>query len=142
MSVYEDIRRRLERLRERIVREIDQAFSEMEEVMRLSWSPDGSIQPLYTMYEYPDRYIVLVDLAAADTSSLEVKATETRLVIEARLEREVSFSDLYGTSLGRSVTFRHYRHELPLPPDADPSAISVRVRPNKIVEIIIPKRRQ
>ena len=138
---YEEIRRRLERLRERIEREIDRALSEAEEVMRLSWSPEGRLQPLYTMYEYPDRYVILVDLAAADTSTLEVKATEDRLIIEAKLEREVSFSDLYGTSLGHEVTFRYYHQEIPLPPDADPSGIRVNVRRGKIVEIVVPKKR-
>jgi HSP20 family protein len=141
MEEFESLRRRLERLRERIEREIDRAISEMEEVMRPSWTPEGRLQPLYTMYEYPDRYVILVDLAAADKSTIEVKAVGEKLVIEAKLEKEVSFSDLYRTSLGQGLTFRYYHHEIPLPPDADPSQMKVNVRKGKIVEIIIPKKR-
>jgi len=141
MENFESVRRRLERLRERIEREIDRALSELEEVMRPSWTPEGRLQPLYTMYEYPDRYVILVDLAAADTSRLEVKVVDDKLVIEAKLEREVSFSDIYGTSLGQELTFHHYYHEMPLPPDADPSGMKVNVRRGKIVEIVLPKKR-
>ncbi len=141
MSSYEDLRRRLERLRERIEREIDRALTEMEEVMRPSWSPEGKLQPLYTVYEYPDRYVLLVDLAAADADTINVKILEDRIVVEAKLEREVSFSDLYGTSFGQELVFSSYHHEIPLPPDADPSKAHYRVRRGKIVEIVIPKKR-
>ncbi|BES81219.1 Hsp20/alpha crystallin family protein [Pyrodictium abyssi] len=140
MSIYEELRREWERLRRKIMEEIDRMLYEMEEAVHYGWSPDGSLRPLYTMYEYPDRYTILVDLAAADTSSLEVRVVDDRLVLEARLEREIRFSDVYGTSLGREVKFRLYRHEIALPPDADPSGMHVKVRPNKIVEIIIPKK--
>lgn len=141
LTLYEELRREWVRLRRKIMEEVDRMLYELEESMHYGWSPDGSLRPLYTLYDYPDRYTVLVDLAAADTSSLEVKAVEDRLVIEAKLEREIRFSDVYGTPLGREVKFRLYRHEILLPPDADPSGIHVRIRPNKIVEIIIPKKR-
>jgi HSP20 family protein len=141
MEEFEYMRRKLEKLRERIEREIDRALSEMEEIMRPSWTPEGRLQPLYTMYEYPDRYVILVDLAAADKSTIDVKATEDKLIIEAKLEREVSFSDIYRTSLGQELTFRYYHHEIPLPPDADPSGIKVNVRRGNIVEIVVPKKR-
>jgi HSP20 family protein len=120
--------------------EVDRMLYELEEAMHHGWSPDGSLRPLYTVYEHPDRYTILVDLAAADTSSLEVRVVDDRLVIEAKLEREIRFSDVYGTPLGREVKFRLYRHEMMLPPDADPSGMHVRIKPNKIVEIVIPKK--
>ncbi|KSW12395.1 hypothetical protein CF15_06605 [Pyrodictium occultum] len=142
MSAYEELRREWERLRRRIIEEMDRLFYELEEIVHAGWSPEGALRPLYTVYEHPDHYTILVDLAAADTSSLEVKVSGDKLILEAKLEREVRFSDIYGTSMGHGLTFRHYKHELTLPPDADPSGVQVRVRPNKIVEITLPKKRE
>ncbi len=135
---FEEIRRRIERIHKRIMEEIERSF---EEAASMSWFQQGSMRPLYTVYQRPDAYVILVDLAGADTSSLEVKAIENKLVIRASLEREVRFSDVYGTMIGEDIVFNEYEHEIPLPPDADPSGIKVSVRPNKIVEITIPRRR-
>ncbi len=141
MSGFEYFRRELEKLRRKLHEEIEKAFTEPLLTHR-DWSPDGSLEPLYNIYEYSDRYVVLVDLAGADKGSIEVKATEDRLIVEARLERTVTYSDVYGTHHGREITFHSYRHELPLPPDADPSGMKVNIRPNKLIEIVLPKKRQ
>lgn len=134
---FEEIRKRIERIQRKIMEEIERTF---EEAATPTWL-QGSMKPLYTMYQRPDAYIVLVDLAGADTSSLEVKATENKLIIKASLEKEVRFSDIYGTMIGQDIVFRQYEHEIPLPPDADPSNIEVNVRPNKIIEIRIPRKK-
>ncbi len=134
---FEEIRRRIERIHRKIMEELERSF---EEVPAPTWLHE-SMRPLYTVYQSPDAYIVLVDLAGADTSSIEVKATENKLIIKASLEKEVRFSDVYGTMIGQDVVFRQYEHEIPLPPDADPSGIKVNVRPNKIIEIRIPRRK-
>lgn len=136
---FEELRKRLERLHRRMMEEIERG---LEEAASLPWSPSGTMRPLYTLYEYTDSYVVLVDLAGADTSTLEVKATKDKLYIRASLERRVSFSDIYGTVIGRDLVFHSYEHEIPLPPDASPEDIKVKVRPNKIVEIVIPKKRE
>ncbi len=135
----EEVEELFERLRRRVMKEVDRVLSEFE-ALRLDWTPDGRLSPLYTIYEFPDKYVVLVDLAAADVDSVEVKVVDGRLVIEARLEREISLSDLYGTAAMRGVTLRYYRQEIPLPPDADVEGMTYRVRPDKIVEIVIPRR--
>jgi len=135
---FEEIKKRIERIHKRIMEEIERSF---EEATSMSLFQQGSMRPLYTIYQRPDAYVVLVDLAAADASSLEVKATENKLIIRASLEKEVKFSDIYGTMVGEDIVFREYEHEIPLPSDADPSGIRYNIRPNKIVEIIIPRKR-
>ena len=129
----------LERIRRRMLREMQRILAEME-TLHADVAPDGSIRPLYTIYEYPDRYVILVDLPAADASTINVSATEDKLVIEAQMERELSLSDIYGTMVGREVKVTRYRHVIPLPEDADPSGMKVNVRPNKVLEIVIPRR--
>ncbi len=140
MDVFEEMRREMERLRRRIQEEIDRAFALMTAPHTRMWSPDGTLQPLHQVYAYPDHYLILVDLAGADTGSVEVKATENQLIIEARLQQTISYSDVYGTTYGREVRFHSYKHVIPLPPDADPSNMRVRVRPNKLLEIVLPRR--
>ena len=135
---FEEIRRRIEKIHKKIVEEIERSF---EEATSMSLFQQGSMRPLYTVYQRPDAYVVLVDLAGADTSSLEIKPMEDKLIIRASLEKEVRFSDIYGTMIGEDVVFHEYEHEIPLPPDADTSSIKYNIRPNKIVEIIIPRRR-
>ncbi|MET1102358.1 MAG: Hsp20/alpha crystallin family protein [Pyrodictiaceae archaeon] len=136
---YDYIHREIERLRRRIKEEIDRTLS-MFETARTGWSPDGTLEPLHNVYEYSDRYVILLDLAGADTGSIEVKATRDMLIIEAKLERSISFSDIFRTHQGREISFHSYRHTIPLPPDADPKGMRVNVRPNKMVEVIIPKK--
>jgi len=138
MAAFEDLEELFEKLRRRLMREAERLLAETG--LQPDWSPDGRLQPLYTVYEYPDRYVILVDMAAADTSTLSVTATRDRIVLEARLQQELRLSDIYGNVAGREVSLRYYHHEIPLPEDADPEGIKVRVRPNKIVEIVVPKR--
>ena len=141
-DIFEEIRREMERLRRRIQEEIDRAVSMISMQPQPLWSPDGSLQPLYQVYSYPDRYVILVDLAGADTGTIDVKATEDSLIIEARLQRSLSYSDLYGTTHGREMVFHSYKNVIPLPPDADPKDMQVRVRRDKLVEIVLPRRRR
>jgi len=139
VAAFEEMEEFFERLRKRLLREAERLLAEA--AMQADWTPDGGLRPLYTVYEYPDRYIILVDMAAADTSTLNVTATEDKLILEARLEQELRLSDIYGNVVGREVSLRYYRHEIPLPEDADPRNIKVNVKPNKIVEIVVPRRR-
>jgi len=136
-DIFETLKRELERIRRRIEEELERAMFTSE---RLGWSPEGFLEPLYQLYEYPDRYVILVDLAGADTATLDVKVVGDKLVLESRLSREVRYSDIYGTVAGRDVRFHAYRHILPLPPDAEPRNMRVKVHRNKVVEIVIPKK--
>lgn len=137
MAAFEDIEAFFERLRRRLLREAERILAE---AMQPDWTPDGGLRPLYTVYEYPDYYLVLVDLPAADLSTVNVYTTDHNLVIEARLQHELRLSDVYGTVAGREVSLRYYRQEIPLPSDAELEKMRVNVRPNKIIEIRIPRR--
>jgi HSP20 family protein len=138
VAAFEDLEEMFARLRRRLLREAERI---LVETLQPDWTPDGGLRPLYTVYEYPDRYVILVDVPGADTSSINIYVTEdNRLVVEARLQRELSFSDVYGTVAGRELSIRYYKQEIPLPPDADKDNIKVNVRPNKIIEIVVPRR--
>ena len=136
-DIFEMLKRELERIRKRLEEELERTMLIGE---RPGWSPSGFLEPLYQLYEYPDRYVILVDLAGADTATLDVKVVGDRLVLESKLSKEVRYSDIYGTIAGRDVRFHSYRHVLPLPPDADPENMRVKVHRNKVVEITIPKK--
>lgn len=135
----DEVFREFDRIRRRIEREFGRLMRE-HSILRLDLTPDGSLRPLYALYEYPDRYVVLVDLPEADTSTLEVKIVNDRLVIEARLRRDIRLGDIYGHTIGREISVNRYKQVIPLPSDADPQKTSIKVRPNKIVEIVIPRR--
>jgi HSP20 family protein len=140
MEFFDEIERAFRRLRRRLLREVDRVLSEHLYITR-EWTSEGSLRPLYTLYEQPDKYTILIDLAAADTSSLEVKVVDDLLVVEAKLERDMRLGDIYGDISVREVVVRSYRSEIPLPPDADPSGMKVEVLRSKIVKVDIPRRR-
>ncbi len=140
MSWVDEVFREFERIRRRIEKEIDRIMREYT-ALKPDLTPDGSLQPLYTLYEYSDRYVILVDLPVADTSTLEVKVVDDKLVLEARLEKSIRLGDVYGHTIGQEISVSRYRHVIPLPADADAEKTEVKVRPTKIIEIIIPKKK-
>ncbi|MET1129097.1 MAG: Hsp20 family protein [Thermoproteota archaeon] len=140
MGFFDEIEQEFRRLRRRLLREVDRVLSEHLYIAR-EWTSEGSLRPLYTLYEQPDKYTILIDLAAADTSSLEVKVVDDLLVVEAKLERDMRLGDIYGDISVREVVVRSYRSEIPLPLDADPSGMKVEVLRSKIVKVDIPRRR-
>ncbi len=140
MSWVDEVFREFEKIRRRIEKEIDRIMREYT-ALKPDLTPDGSLQPLYTLYEYSDRYIILVDLPVADTSTLEVKVVDDKLVLEARLERSIRLGDVYGHTVGQEISVSRYKQVIPLPADADAEKTEVKVRPTKIIEIVIPKKK-
>ncbi len=134
---FEDLYRRIMKLRKRVLDEIE---SLERDLVSSRWRLDGTLEPLYNIYEYPDRYVIIFDLAGADIDSIEVKVVDDKLVIESKLEKSITYGDLHRTIVGREIRFHKYRHVIPLPPDADPLGMKVNVKPNKIVEVTIPRR--
>ncbi len=137
-EIFEDVYRRIERIRRRVLDELERLEKNLA---RPGWRLDGTLEPLYNVYEYPDRYVIVFDLAGSKANTIEVKVVDDKLVIESKLEKSISYSDIHGTMVGREITFHSYRHVVPLPSDADPEGMRVNIRPNKLVEVIIPKRR-
>ncbi len=140
MSWVDEVFREFEKIRRRIEKEIDRIMREYT-ALKPDLTPDGSLQPLYTLYEYSDRYIILVDLPVADTSTLEVKVVDDKLVLEARLERSIRLGDVYGHTVGQEISVSRYKQVIPLPADVDAEKTEVKVRPTKIIEIVIPKKK-
>ncbi len=140
MSFIDEIRRRIRREMERIEREFEETFRELWETFgpeeQPMWDSSGMLEPLYSIYEAEDAYIIRVDLAGGDTSTLHVEAHGNTLTLTCKLERSIRF-ERWGT-VHREISFHQYRKTIRLPPDADVSRLSYRVR-GKIVEIIVPK---
>ncbi len=134
----EDVRRELERIKRLLAFYAAQGLGETLDEPPFD-PEEGVLHPLYTLEQGEDYYRVLVDLPAADLDTLQVYTENGELVIEAGLEREITFETPW--SLERRVILRRYRRRITLPLDADPSSIRVRVHPDrKILEVIIPRR--
>ncbi len=140
MSFFDEIEREIEKVRRRILREVNKFLLEHYGYVERDWDEKGNIQPLYTIHEYPDKYVIIFDLANADTSTLEVKVVGQKLLIEANMEKSVQLSDIYGDFIGKELSISRYKHEIELPPFADPSKMKVKVSRRKIVEVVIPKK--
>ncbi len=140
LSFFDEIEREIERVRRRILREVNKFLLEHYGYVERDWDEKGNLRPLYTIHEYPDKYVIIFDLANADTSTLEVKVVGQRLLIEANMEKSIQLSDIYGDVIGKELSISKYRHEINLPPLADPSRMKVKVGRRKIVEVIIPKK--
>ncbi|AEM38527.1 hypothetical protein Pyrfu_0658 [Pyrolobus fumarii 1A] len=133
---------------------LEELFKELERIRRIlqayglmpveEYEPpfdprEGILHPLYSLEPEEEYYRVLVDLPGADMDTLRVYTEGNDLVIEASLERAVEIETPW--SLERRVVLRRYRRRIPLPPDADPSGLKLRVYPSrKIIEVLIPRR--
>lgn len=56
-------------------------------------SPNGKVEPLHYVVEYPDRYEILIDVPLADESTLTVALYKRILKVRARLRERVVLSD-------------------------------------------------
>ncbi len=127
-----------ERMRRR-VRELIEEIEEEVESMRSMWRPDGAIEPLYSMQEYPDHYEIFIDLPYSDFDSLSVEIRGNKLIIGCGLRDELEFSTWYTY---RGVKFRKYHAEIRLPSDIDHSRIKIeKDLARKLIKIILPKKR-
>lgn len=132
---FEDI---FERMRRRIRELFEELESEFEH-MKSMWSPDGNIEPLYTINKYPDRYEIILDLPYSDLSTLAIEIQDNNLVIECKLKEELEFTSWFS---GRGVKFRKYYTKIKLPPDI--RTTSTRIEKDdfkKIVRIILFRKR-
>jgi len=132
---FEDV---FERMRKRI-RELIEEFELELESAKSMWSPDGAIEPLYTINAYHDRYEILIDLPYSDLDSLSAEIRDNKLVIKCKLREELEFSSWFG---GRGVKFERYYTEIRLPRDIVPSGISIEKDAlRKIVKIVVYRRK-
>ena len=133
---FDELARIRRRLRE-LLGEYETVFDESWSELRPMWDVDGTLEPLYSLYEYSDKYVVVVDLPGADLSTLSVDVKGRRLVIRCRLKEELSFIR-WGT-IQREIRFREYVKVIELPENIDLSKFDVE-RKGSLVVIIIGKR--
>ncbi len=129
--VFDRIRRMREEV-EKMIREV-----EREIFAPLFNLEERCLEPLYEVEETGDEVVVRVDLPCVrKREDIRVVATEDRLLIEARMERMVSFEGLpmYG-----GARFEMFKKEIPLPSPVDPEGARARFR-GGILEIRLPKK--
>lgn len=126
-----------ERLRRRL-RKIFEEIEEETESMKPMWTPDGALEPLVSLYEYPDKYEILIDLPYGDLRALSIEVRNNYLIIECQLREEVRF-ERWGVYSG--MRFRRYYASIRLPDDVDIDNMVVeRSEIKGIVRIILPRR--
>lgn len=123
------------RIRRKILREL---LEETEPLLDESWreivpmwDSDGRLEPLYTVREYPDKYIIIIDLPGADFSTLSVDLKGRLLVIKSRLKRSVVF-DNWGT-VQREIVFKEYSKTIELPEDINPEVFEVKHKKSMVI---------
>ncbi len=130
----EEFFKRVRREMEELVREIEEEFFGPKPM----WSTDGSIEPLITMQEHPDRYEIIIDLPLADLKSLSIEVKGRRLRIQCTLRKTITFPtwSAYGTT-----KFHKYKTEILLPENTDPQKINIeKIEDKNMVKITVPKK--
>lgn len=126
-----------ERLRRRM-RKIFEEIEEEMESMKPMWTPDGALEPLVSLYEYPDKYEILIDLPYGDLRALSIEVRNNYLIVECQLKEEVHFEKWCVCS---GTRFRRYYASIRLPDDVDVNNMVVERSENKgIVRITLPRR--
>jgi len=123
------------RIRRRILRELlgemEPLFDESWREIMPMWDSNGRLEPLYTVREYPDKYIIIIDLPGADFSTLSVDLKGRLLVIKSRLRQSVTFAD-WGT-VQREIVFKEYSKTIELPEDINPEVFEVERRKSMVI---------
>ena len=130
MSFEEYIRIRRRILRE-LLGEMEPLFDESWREIMPMWDSNGRLEPLYTVREYPDKYIIIIDLPGADFSTLSVDLKGRLLVIKSRLRQSVTFAD-WGT-VQREIVFKEYSKTIELPEDINPEVFEVERRKSMVI---------
>ena len=140
MSLGEEIRRMLEEMK-RIEEEAYTMLRELlglEELERPMWSTDGSLEPLFEVYDRGDHYLVVIDMPYADLGTLTITGKDNILWVKCKLRRHVRF-ERWGT-LQHQREFKEYKKTIVLPEDADASDFKLlRKTESCILEIKVPK---
>jgi HSP20 family molecular chaperone IbpA len=125
----------MKRIRE-IEEEADRAFTQPIEE---EYATPSIREPLHTIYEKENEYIVVVDIPWADESKIIVNAENNVLEIKARLKKKLRATDI-GYRFFSEETGEYYKRII-LPEDANVSQLKYRVWKNRLV-IEIPKIRR
>lgn len=116
---------------------------EFEEIHEYSFSRTtrplirGAIEPLHSMYEFPDEYVFVIDIPEADSSSITVLIKGDYLEIRAKIVEKEMIESMFHTEIRREES--SYIKRILLPPDADVSYMSYRYSKGRLI-INIPKK--
>jgi HSP20 family molecular chaperone IbpA len=127
-------------LREYIMRKIREMEEEVDRALTQpleeEYTRPSIREPLHTIYEREDEYIVIVDIPWADESKIIVNAENNVLEIKARLKKKLRATDI-GYRFVSEETGEYYK-KIILPEDANVSQLKYSVRRNRLF-IEIPK---
>jgi len=116
---------------------------ELEDVYEHSFSrvispyTRGPIEPLHSMYEFPDEYVIVIDMPIADSSSITVQVGEDYLEIKAKIVVREAVESALHAEYRKEEAFYVKRVLLPL--DADVSSMRYRISGGRLI-INIPKK--
>jgi len=116
---------------------------ELEDVYEYSFSritspyTRGPIEPLHSIYEFPDEYVIIVDIPVADSSSITVQVSGEYLEIKARMIVREAIESMLHAEYRREEAL--YVKRILLPPDADAFSMRYRVSGGRLI-INIPKK--
>ncbi len=137
------MRRLIESMEREALEDLRLVVSEWEEEVgrlldsRLRAISTGELEPLYTIYDAGDEYIMVVELPGAAEDSIEIYVVEDRVRVEAEVRREVA-EEALSTGFYR-FTARRYRGEIRLPEPVDPGRVKVERRGGRLI-VRIPKK--
>ncbi len=138
MSFEEYMKARRRILRE-LLGDIEPLFDESWREIMPMWDSSGRLEPLYTVREFPDRYIIIIDLPGADFSTLSVDLKGRLLIIKSRLKQSVMFAN-WGT-VQREIVFKEYSKTIELPEDINPEVFEVEHKKSMVIITIGRKHR-
>lgn len=141
---FESFEDEIRRLMRRIYKRIWEIRREIEETQEDLFSrvlhaiPSGPVEPLHSIYEFPDEYVAVIDIPKADSSSLTVLVGEDYIEVKARISIRERIESPFYARLSKEQAA--YVKRLMLPLDADVSSITYRLERGRLI-VNIPKKR-
>ncbi len=137
LKKWREIARGVDEYIEEEFKKIEREVRELKAMMEPSWTSNGTLKPLYSIRETPDSYIIYVDIPQADEGSLNVGFQKNKVIIQAKLKKEVRLTGWTGR--GGETTFTQYEETITLPTPINPEKAKVRAKKG-IIEIRVPKK--
>jgi HSP20 family molecular chaperone IbpA len=135
------ILKRLMRRMEEFRRMVEESFLAEEELFerRIRELSEGETEPLISVNDFGDRFVIIVDMPGVEGSSVEIKFEDNgrKLIVEGSLNQEVAREAL-GDAIWASRVSR-FRGVYTLPEPVDLHRISVERRGSTVI-IIAPKK--
>ncbi|NPA84517.1 MAG: hypothetical protein GXO07_00750 [Crenarchaeota archaeon] len=94
-------------------------------------SPNGKAEPLHSLFEFPDRYEILIDMPLADEGTLSVTLYKRVLKVRALLRETIKIGE---------IEVREYIKILKIPDEVEEEyEVEVVEREGPIVVVVFPK---